>query len=223
MLNHMEIGVAMVKDVKVPQHNTHTNVVVTNTDVSQTTSSADATTTTVNHASSTSSMAAFTISSADDNASESSGSTATTSATAMSTSTAHASGSGQYLTSTDSAKLTGMYQLKDVGTNSMTSNGNVWIGSDGPYTNEFSNNSGESIILVVWGDKASWVNANTPYITVSMASKASITLSFANRVIGAWSTMNSSTQMVNGQISNTWGEFTMSSSYGTYDVSPGES
>ena len=105
-----------------------------------------------------------------------------------------------------------------LGVNAVSNNGGVWIGMDGPYTNEFTNDSGEDLILVIWGPDASWVNAKQPLITASIAAGASTTISFASGAIGAWSAIYSDTVMSNGQISNTWGEYTFSVE-GVVDVS----
>ena len=126
-------------------------------------------------------------------------------------------GTGTHLTSADSSRLSAL-GIPRAGVNAADSSGGVWLGSDGPYTNEFSNSAGEDIILVIWGPDASWVNAKTPLITVSIAKKATKIVSFASGSIGAWSAIYSDTKLVNGQISNTWGEFTMSPE-GVVDVS----
>jgi hypothetical protein len=94
----------------------------------------------------------------------------------------------------------------------------AWVGSDGPYTNTFTNNAGESIVVVVWGPEGSWVNVAAPLITLSLAPGAVETVSFAEGLSGAWSAIYSDTASVNGQISNTWGEFTFSP-LGVVDVS----
>ncbi|EKG17251.1 putative effector 5 [Macrophomina phaseolina MS6] len=94
----------------------------------------------------------------------------------------------------------------------------VWIGDDGDYTTEFSNQSEEDIALVVWGPQGSWVNTNEPLITLSLAPGANKTLSFANGVSGAFAAVYNDTQLVNGQISETWGEFTFGE-WGCVDVS----
>jgi len=104
------------------------------------------------------------------------------------------------------------------GLNAVSNNGKAWVGSDGTYTNEFSNQSGEDLILVVWGPDGSWVNANTPLITAEIASGSSMTVSFASGAIGAWSAIYGDTIMVDGQVSNTWGEYTFSEE-GVVDVS----
>lgn len=109
-------------------------------------------------------------------------------------------------------------QFGSLGVNAVTNNGGVWLGTDGAYTNEFTNESGQELILVLWGPHASWVNVKQPLITVSLANATSITVSMASGVTGAWSAIYDHTVMLNGQISNTWGEFT-TGPMGVVDVS----
>jgi len=104
------------------------------------------------------------------------------------------------------------------GLNAVATGASAWIGTDGPYTNTFTNNAGEDIILVIWGPAGSWVNVNVPLITLSLASGAVETISFAEGLSGAWSAIYSDTETVDGQVSNTWGEFTFTGE-GVVDVS----
>jgi hypothetical protein len=124
---------------------------------------------------------------------------------------------GTILTATDLKKLTSK-GIKTAGVNAVSNNGGVWIGNDGAYTNKFINDSGEDLILVIWGSEGSWVNANTPLITCSLSPGESTTISFASGSIGAWSAVYQDTKLVDGQICNTWGEFSMGE-YGVVDVS----
>ena len=121
------------------------------------------------------------------------------------------------MTSDDSSKLSSL-GVSGPGVNAADSSGGVWLGDDGPYTSEFTNAAGEDLILVVWGPDASWVNAHTPLITISLPQNAKSTVSFASGSVGAWSAIYGDTQLVNGQISNTWAEYTMSE-IGVVDVS----
>jgi len=122
------------------------------------------------------------------------------------------------LTTTDATTLLLILGFSAVGVNSYSDNGNAWIGTDGPYTNEFTNASGEDLILVIWGPDGSWVNAIQPLITYSLAPGACATISFAYGAIGAWAAIYPDTAMVDGQISNSWGEYTFSAA-GVVDVS----
>ena len=94
----------------------------------------------------------------------------------------------------------------------------VWLGDDGDYVNEFTNAADEGVILVVWGVDGSWVNKIQPLITLNISPGSSRNVSFADGTIGGFSAIYSDTSLVMGQISNTWGEFTFSSS-GVVDVS----
>jgi hypothetical protein len=103
--------------------------------------------------------------------------------------------------------------------NAASNNGGIWLGADGPYTNDFHNNSTEPVVLTIWEGATSWVNKYVPAVTVSLAPGASQIVSFANGVSGAFSGVYAATNLVNGQINNTWGEFTFSGIYTTVDVS----
>jgi hypothetical protein len=105
------------------------------------------------------------------------------------------------------------------GTNANSNNGQAWLGSDGQYTNNFMNNASEAVILVVWGSAGSWVNTIQPLITQSISPGESLLVSFANGASGAFSAIYSDTTLNNGQIFNTWGEYTLGGSYSTVDVS----
>jgi len=144
--------------------------------------------------------------------------TATNTATASQpSSTGSTGGTSSGLTSDDAKKLASL-GFQATGTNAKDSSGGVWIGSGGAYTSSFTNSYTSGIILVVWGPGACWVNAHTPLITVSLPPQGSTTISFAYQQSGAWSAVYPDTTLVNGQISNTWAEYTFTSS-GVVDVS----
>jgi len=105
------------------------------------------------------------------------------------------------------------------GANPTSNNGAVWLGSGGPYTNNFINSASETVILVIWGPAGSWVNTIAPLITTAIQPGESQLVSFANGQSGAWSGIYSDTKLVNGQVCNTWGEYTFSGSWSTVDVS----
>jgi hypothetical protein len=110
--------------------------------------------------------------------------------------------------------------LAQTGVNPTTNKGNVWLGVDGAYTTDFINESGEEIVLVVWGVAGSWVNAVKPLIMVTIPAGASQTVSFANGASGAWAPIYPDTTLSQwGQISQTWGEYTFNGQSTTFDVS----
>jgi len=100
----------------------------------------------------------------------------------------------------------------------MSEGGGVWIGTDGPYTIEFINDASEDIILIIWGPDASWVNVQQPLITHSLPQSTSCTISFATGQSGAIAAIYSDTTLCNGQVCNTWTEYTFES-IGVVDVS----
>lgn len=105
------------------------------------------------------------------------------------------------------------------GLNSYTRTSNVWIGADGDYTTDFANESGQDLIITCWGPAGSWINAVAPLVTASAANGSTTTLSFAEGASGACAAIYPDTTMVNGQISNTWFEFTFADPWSTVDVS----
>ena len=123
------------------------------------------------------------------------------------------------LTSADTSKLLAGLSFKSIGTNSFSSDAKVWIGKDGQYINEFFNDSGEDLILVMWDKTAAWVNANVPYITHSLPAGSGISISMASGLSGGYSAIYSDTKLVNGQIANTWGEWSTAGTSSTFDVS----
>ncbi|KAF2402945.1 hypothetical protein EJ06DRAFT_536456 [Trichodelitschia bisporula] len=123
------------------------------------------------------------------------------------------------LLTTDAASILTTLGVKSAGINAAAPNGAVWLGPGGPYTNEFINNSTATIIAVVWGSWGSWVNAQQPLITVSLAPGQTQVVSFANGQSGGWAGIYPDTKLVNGQISETWGEYTFSNPWSTFDVS----
>ncbi|KAK8151033.1 hypothetical protein IWX90DRAFT_498879 [Phyllosticta citrichinensis] len=109
--------------------------------------------------------------------------------------------------------------LASIGQNAVSSaNAEVWIGSDGKWTNTYHNQADDDCVLVVWGSAGSWVNAKAPLVTVSIPAGQNKTLSFADGASGAWAVMYNDTELINGQISQTWGEYTFGE-YGVVDVS----
>ncbi|EOD51618.1 putative effector 5 protein [Neofusicoccum parvum] len=118
----------------------------------------------------------------------------------------------------DEAKLLTL-GLIAIGKNALSSaEDQVWIGADGDYTNEYVNEGEDDVVLVVWGPAASWVNTNEPLITLTLPAGTNKTLSFASGASGAWAAVYNDTELVNGQISETWGEYTFGE-WGCVDVS----
>jgi len=104
------------------------------------------------------------------------------------------------------------------GLNAVTDTEDVWIGDDGDYTMDITNNREDPLYLVAWGPEGSWINANVPLVTLYVPSGGSKTLSFKNGASGALSALGNGISLVNGQVSNTWIEYTMQND-GVFDVS----
>lgn len=94
----------------------------------------------------------------------------------------------------------------------------VWVGEDGKYTNTFRNNHTEPIIVVVWGPWASWVNVKVPLLTLSLEPNETETISMKSGFSGGWAGVYNDTNLIDGQVNNTWGEIT-TGPWGAYDVS----
>ncbi|KAI9737224.1 MAG: hypothetical protein M1818_005756 [Claussenomyces sp. TS43310] len=108
------------------------------------------------------------------------------------------------------------------GVNPTSDNGAIWIGSDGPNTFTFENTAGVDVTLVIWNQAtgASFVSANQPAITYSIADQDSVEISMDNSVSGGWAGLYNQITTLNeaGSVYNTWGEFT-TGDYATVDVS----
>ncbi|KAK5069829.1 hypothetical protein LTR64_007988 [Lithohypha guttulata] len=123
------------------------------------------------------------------------------------------------LSATDSSLLTTL-GFTSSGTNAVASSATVpWLGNDGKWTNEFTNESDDDIVLAVWGPVGSWVNNVKPQITVSIPKGGSKTVSFPDGWSGAWAPVHKGTKLVMGQIYDTWGEATFSAPFSVADVS----
>jgi hypothetical protein len=107
--------------------------------------------------------------------------------------------------------------ISALGIKSAVSDGNSWVGSDGPWTVDFTNSASDDVSLAVWG-AASWVNANNPSVLVTLAPGQKTTVSFKNGASGGFAGIYKDTQLRMGQIDNTWGEFTFGM-HGVVDVS----
>ena len=113
------------------------------------------------------------------------------------------------------------------GINDHSDNGLIWIGDDGPNVFTFGNGADVSTNIVVWYQDddpinyaASFMSAEQPYITYSLAPNEEVVISMANGVSGAISPVLQGQTVLSeyGQIYNTWVEFT-TGDYATMDVS----
>lgn len=119
-------------------------------------------------------------------------------------------------------------EIKEAIENTATS----WVATSAPtegnyVVNTFMNQADEDVTLYIWGNAGSWVNAVSPFVSETIKAGENLTVTHAigsaeNPNIGGWAAVYSDTKLVNGQISNMWGEFNfLDSEWGssTYDVS----
>lgn len=146
-----------------------------------------------------------------------SASSATSSSSAVASST---SSSGSIIDTVIGDVLSALLSALSIleGSNADSNTADVWFGNDGDYITEFENDSDEDIVLIVWGPSGSWVNVDSPFITYQMSAGSSVNVSFASGVSGGWSAIYSDTTLSNGQVYNTWGEYTFDGEYSTFDV-----
>lgn len=155
----------------------------------------------------------------------------TSSAAAASSSTStSSSGTSSSLTSADKTRLDTMGVLISENP-TYSSDSAMGVGSGGPFVLDFTNESDDDIVLVLWsgtGYTAMAVCESTADFTISLAKHESTTISFnpdkasGASISGAFAAIYPDT-VINyaGQVGNTWGEFTFvtSSEFSTLDVS----
>jgi hypothetical protein len=83
----------------------------------------------------------------------------------------------------------------------------------------FSNWNAVRVILCVWNGEQGWLNKQKAEVTYSLEPFQKVTISVANGVLhNAFSAIYPDTH-VDGQIYNTWGEFSVNNHWSTIDVS----
>lgn len=114
--------------------------------------------------------------------------------------------------------------------NSLTATPDSWIGATttgNAVTNTVVNNAGKDGYWMCWGAGASWVNVKAPTLAVKVPAGQNVTVSHAKPQDGSSNTgacgmAFADTKLVNGQLSQSWMEFTFGSgqwSSSTYDLS----
>lgn len=111
--------------------------------------------------------------------------------------------------------------------NNQAPSGDIWVGNQGPNKFVFTNNAAGPVTVIVWnmppGDfQSSFMNARKAQVSFSLAKPGqSVTVSIANGVSGGFAHLISgkTTLSPNGQVFNTWGEFTTGGPTATVDVS----
>jgi hypothetical protein len=112
--------------------------------------------------------------------------------------------------------------FKGVGINDKSNNGGLWIGDDGAWKTEFTNDGSGDMVVFCWkadGFSGMSLNVNLPAISVGLKQGESVTVSFAPNVPAACAPAFSDTKMANfGGVCNTWYEATFGKD-GAFDVS----
>jgi hypothetical protein len=112
--------------------------------------------------------------------------------------------------------------FKGVGINDKSDNGGLWIGDDGAWKTEFTNDASSNMVIFCWkadGFSGMSLNVNLPAISVGLKQGESVVVSFAPNVPTACAPAFPDTKMaLFGGVDNTWYEATFGSS-GAFDIS----
>jgi hypothetical protein len=99
--------------------------------------------------------------------------------------------------------------LKTPGINAFENNGKLWVGEDGRFKFRLRNTSDQPIIVLFWVGGSGWLNDQVAEVEQSLEPGESVNISTGEEVrSGAFSAIYDDTK-VEGQIYNTWGEFTV--------------
>lgn len=108
------------------------------------------------------------------------------------------------------------------GKNDKSSNGGIWIGEDGDWKAEFTNDANEDAVIFCWkadGFDGMSLNVNQPEVSVGLKSGKKTVVSFAPGVPAACAPAFSDTKLANfGGLHQTWWEVTFGVN-GAFDVS----
>jgi len=99
--------------------------------------------------------------------------------------------------------------LKTPGVNAFQNNGRLWIGEHGRFKFRLRNTSQKPIIVLFWVGGSGWLNDQVAEVEQSLEPGETFTVSTGEDVrSGAFSAIYDDTK-VEGQIYNTWGEFSI--------------
>lgn len=108
------------------------------------------------------------------------------------------------------------------GKNDKSNNGAMWVGDDGDWKAEFTNDANEDAVIFCWkadGFSGMSLNVNQPEISVGLKSGEKTVVSFAANVPSACAPAFKGTKLANfGGLDQTWWEVTFGQ-YGAFDVS----
>ncbi|KZM27418.1 uncharacterized protein EKO05_0010695 [Ascochyta rabiei] len=112
--------------------------------------------------------------------------------------------------------------IVSTGKNDKSNNGAIWVGDDGDWKAEFTNDADEDAVIFCWkadGFSGMSLNVNQPEVSVGLKAGQKTVVSFAADVPSACAPAFKDTKLANfGGLDQTWWEVTFGQ-YGAFDVS----
>ncbi|KAJ4299030.1 hypothetical protein N0V90_004274 [Kalmusia sp. IMI 367209] len=107
-----------------------------------------------------------------------------------------------------------------LGTNSKSENGQIWIGGDSKYSATFKNGADKDAMVWCWGKSTMWINANVPLISIKLAAGESQKLSIADGFSGGCGASFDDSDLFMGLLNESILEFTAGAgANGCFDIS----
>lgn len=107
-----------------------------------------------------------------------------------------------------------------VGLNSETENGQIWIGDGGAHSATFKNTASKDAMLYCWGKSTMWINANQPLISIKLGPGESQKLSAADGFSGGCGAAYDDSDLFMGLLNESILEFTFGAgANGCFDIS----
>ncbi|KAF2438046.1 hypothetical protein P171DRAFT_491341 [Karstenula rhodostoma CBS 690.94] len=107
-----------------------------------------------------------------------------------------------------------------LGVNSKTENGQIWIGGNGKHSATFTNSADKDAMVWCWGKSTMWINANQPLISIKLAAGETQKLSVADGFSGGCGASFDDSDLFMGLLNESILEFTFGSgANGCFDIS----
>ncbi|KAF1966551.1 hypothetical protein BU23DRAFT_517833 [Bimuria novae-zelandiae CBS 107.79] len=107
-----------------------------------------------------------------------------------------------------------------LGLNSKTENGQIWIGEGGKHSATFTNTADKEATLFCWGKTTMWINANQPLISIKLGPGESQKLSAADGFSGGCGAAFDDSNLFMGLLNESILEFTFGAgANGCFDIS----
>lgn len=107
-----------------------------------------------------------------------------------------------------------------LGVNSETENGQIWIGGDSKHSATFTNSADKDAMVWCWGKSTMWINANKPLISIKLAPGQTQKLSVADGFSGGCGASFEDSDLFMGLLNESILEFTYGSgANGCFDIS----